>query len=456
MLSVTTLVPTWGFQAFRYLAGDFRRKLRAAELANRLVACPEATLPAAMGSPAATKAAYRFFAGGADQADAIRAAHRAHTLDRIRPLPRVLLLQDTTDLAYSTHPATTGLGALHHTGRGLLVHTTLAVTPDGVPLGVLDQHVWTRDPATRGRAVTRQQRPTAAKESQRWLDALTASHVDLPTAVETVTIADREADAYALFALPRPPHAHLLIRARHDRRLARGPARLWATVADTPAGTTARVVALPARPGQAARDAILTLRWRPVTLPPAARCHGGPVTLQALWAVEETPPPGATPVDWRLLTTLPIPAAAAAGTVLDLYTRRWLIERYHFVLKSGLREERLQLQDAAALIGALALYSVVAVRLLQLTLQARVTPECPATALFTPDEIAVLQATCGPPSVAPLTLRQAVRWTAQLGGFLARAGDGEPGPMTLWRGLRRVAAMVEGYRLAQQAHPPET
>jgi hypothetical protein len=456
-LPIADLATTWGGQELRYFhPGDCRLKWRAVAIVNGLLAQPEASLPAAMCSPAATKAAYRFFTNDAVTPQALRQAQADRTRDRLRPLRRAFLLQDTTELDYTTHTDTTGLGELAHpTRRGLLVHSTLALDADGVPLGLLDQQVWTRDPADHGKARTRRQRPQAAKESQRWLTALAASLETLPPTLETITIADREADLFAVFAAPRPAHAHLLIRATHPRVLVEETGTLWTVLDQTPPQGTV-TLQVPARPGQPAREATLTLRWRAVTIHPPHRGPGSGVPLTALWAREEAPPPGATPLDWRLLTTLPLADLPTACRYLDWYRFRWRIERFHFILKTGCRQERLQLEDADRLDRALALYSVVAVRLLQLTLLARTTPDAPATVAFSADECAVLQAHFAPATAPPLLLRQAVRWTAQLGGFLGRSGDGEPGPQTLWRGLRRLEAMVDGYRLATQRPPPET
>jgi transposase Tn5 family protein len=148
------------------------------------------------------------------------------------------------------------------------------------------------------------------------------------------------------------------------------------------------------------------------------------------------------------VTTLAVPDGATASRVVGYYARRWVIERWHYTLKSGLRVERLQLDDASSLQHALAVYGVVAWRLLWLTLLARVQPETPAAQLVAAAERTVLeQATGGPVATA----RQVVRAIARLGGFAGSPSEGEPGVKALWLGLRRLEAMVEGWRLAFQA-----
>ena len=138
------------------------------------------------------------------------------------------------------------------------------------------------------------------------------------------------------------------------------------------------------------------------------------------------------------------------------YTLRWLIERYHYILKSGCQVEHLQLETADALLRAQALYSIVAWRVLDLTYVGRTTPMAPCTVILSELEWQVLVAAVQPdtplPSTPP-TVQQAIRWLAQLGGFLGRKGDGAPGPKTIWRGVRRLHTMVQGYEIAQRLHP---
>jgi Transposase Tn5 dimerisation domain len=176
-----------------------------------------------------------------------------------------------------------------------------------------------------------------------------------------------------------------------------------------------------------------------------------PVT--AVLAEESSPPGGQEPIRWRLLTTLAVTTLADAKKLVLWYSRRWLIERYHYVLKSGCRVERLQLEDASRLRRALATYAVVAWRLLWLTCRARRDPEgaCDAATLGKSWRIlhrAVERSE--PPETAP-GLRVAVRQLARLGGFLGRTRDGEPGVTTLWRGLRRLDDLALGWNLAEQA-----
>jgi hypothetical protein len=441
--------------------GDRRRTRRLTQLLSDLAARPASSLPAACASPAATKAAYRFFADGAIAPTAIQAAHVAATAQRLQGVPTILALQDTTALDFTHHPAVVGVGPLAHPAHtGLWLHSVLAATPEGTPLGLLHQHHWARDPATVGKRHTRRQRPTAEKESQRWLDAQAATDAVLPPATQVITVADREADIYDLFAWPRPTNHELLIRATHNRRVAAEARYLWEAVRAAPVGEVVPV-AVGRRPDRAPREALLTLRWTPVTLlPPRNRPRREglvPVPLVALLAEEPVPPPGERPICWLLLTTLPIPTGEAALACVRTYARRWLVERYHYVLKSGCKIEERQLRTADRLARAVAVYAIVAWRLLWLTYLARTDPDLPCTVALTTLEWPVLYAAtqhAAPLPAHPPPLGQAVRWIAQLGGFLGRRGDGDPGPTVLWRGLRRLEDMTIGWHLAQTRPPP--
>jgi len=213
----------------------------------------------------------------------------------------------------------------------------------------------------------------------------------------------------------------------------------------------------PAQPRQGARPArtaTLVLRFRPVVLrPPQARAAEGlpEVTVWAVWATDVAPPPGVEePLDWLLLTTVAVPTAAAAQERQAWYACRWGIEVYHKVLKSGCAIERRQLEDRAPLERCLAVFSVIAWRLLATTMLARVTPDVPCTAVLEEDEWQALYCHAHrttQPSATPPTLSQAVRWIAQLGGFLGRKSDGPPGVTVLWRGFQRLIDLTSMYQV---------
>jgi hypothetical protein len=439
--------------------GDPRRTRRLVRLTAAVAAQPHASLAQACGDAASTKAAYRFFEGAEtsflDRPAAIRTAHCTATKQRVAAQAWVLAVQDTTSLDFTGHVAT-ALGPLETAGRsGLFVHSTLAVSLAGVPEGLLAQQVWARPPAPPGGRPPRRTRPIAAKESQKWLTALAESRQALPPGVTLVHVGDREADIYDLFcAAAARPDTELLIRAAQDRRVASERGTLWAQLDAQPVADT-RVVPLPRADDRPARPARLTLRWARVVLQPprhraAERLPALPV--DAVLVREEAAPPGEAPIEWLLLTTVPVTDVASAWERVTWYTYRWRVERYHFVLKSGCRIEQRHLETAARLACCLAVYAVVACWLLRLLYTARATPDAPVTTLLQLDEWALLwqarHPTASPPA-AP-TLRLLVREIAGLGGFLGRRADGEPGVRTLWQGLQRCFDLLTGYHLARQ------
>lgn len=438
--------------------GDARRVRRVQRLVMSLTERPTASIPEACGNWAETKAAYRFWGTVetlADLPERLRAGHTQATKAHLAGAGRILAVQDTTSLNWTHHPATSGLGpiATDTRARGLLVHSTLAVTTTGVPLGLLDQQVWAREATARGQKHQRRKRATAEKESQKWLDGVTAAQVDLPAGVELVHVGDAEADVYDLFVHAQAtPGAQFLIRAAQNRRTAAGRL-LWDALEAQPVADI-REIDLVRTPERRPRRARLALRWTRVTLQPPKHRPAGlePVTLDAVLVAEIDPPEGVAPVVWLLLTTVAVMTTADAWERVDWYTYRWRIERYHLVLKSGCRIEERQLHTAARLESCLAVYAVVAVRVLQLTERARETPDAPATGLLSPTEWRLLWLVRHPDQPLPTgvpTLREAVREIAQLGGFLARRRDGEPGVITVWRGLQRLHDFVQGFHLAQ-------
>ena len=449
-------VENWASQEFgAAVLGDARRTARLVELATVLARKPSASFPAAVDDMAQLKAAYRFFANPAIEPEAILAPHLQATYSRLQALPRVLAVQDTTYLDWTDHPHTRGLGPLvsaHH--QGLVVHSTLAFSPEHVPLGLLAQEVWARDPADYAQLPDPKTRPIDDKESHKWLTSLAAVGLGRTACPQTqfISVGDREADVYDLFLAERPTGVELLVRATQDRAVAEPERRLWAAVSAEPVSAELSVT-VPRHAQQPARTARLSLRWRSVRLkPPKHRRdeHLPGVTLWAVWAVELAPPAGVPPLDWFLLTSVPIQAAAEAVERLEWYSVRWGIEVWHKVLKSGCRVEQRQLETAERLRRSLSLFSVIAWRILYAVWLSRTLPAADCTILLAPDEWQALYCFIHQVAVAPAdppNLHQAVRWIAQLGGFPGRRHDGEPGATVLWRGFQRLADITQMYHV---------
>ena len=438
--------------------GDRRLNRRLERLVTALADKPAASVPHALSDWGQTKAAYRFWDNDRVADADIRDAHRQAALARLPDEGTVLAIQDTTGLNFSDHKAVRGLGYLSRRHRrGLWVHTLLAASGDGVPLGVVHQEIWARPPKRFGRARTRPPADRPQGES---------------------TLADRPARGRRPGHPPafcrggggsggrpvRPvrgptPGRRGPARARKPRRRLHGDARLLGEAAAAAPVLAALTVTLPRADDRPSRMATLALRAAVVTLERPSvhprRRFLKPVRLGVVLAEQTDASPGEAPLRWLLLTTRPVGTAEAAVQAVRWYSRRWLIERLHFVLKSGCRIEELQLETAARLQRALATYLIVAWRLLWLTYEARRGPEEPAATVLDATERQVLLRHFGlPPDGPPPSLREAVRLVARLGGFLNRRGDGEPGVKCLWRGWQELQAMVRGYRLGLQGSSP--
>jgi hypothetical protein len=457
------VIAPWVAREFAGLElGDKRLGRRAQILMTQISQQPSASIPQACGRWGDIKAAYRFFDNDAVKPEQLLQPHRQATVGRMQSHSIVLAVQDTTSLNYSTHPRTEGLGPISNNADktiGLFVHGTLALTVAGQPLGLLDVQVRSRDHRRFGssrNAYQRNHKAVAEKESQRWLDSLRACQQAAPLCPRTtlVNVADREGDLYELFeqALqPGEPPVHVLIRAQHNRKVQQSAEeKLWPHLAAQAAMATL-LVKVPRQPGQASRTARLTIRFGPVTLhAPTLKEHKLALQLWAVQAQEEQPPAGQKAMVWRLLTTLPVTNADEAVEKVQWYCQRWQIEVFHKVLKSGCQIEHRQLETAVRLRRILMMDLILAWRILLLSKVSRQNPEASATEWLLEKEWKVLSVHMKKQPVKnPPTLYQAVRWIGQLGGFIGRKSDGEPGPIVLWRGLLRLHDLVHAYDLLQ-------
>ncbi|MEB3213777.1 MAG: IS4 family transposase [Leptolyngbyaceae bacterium] len=432
-----------------------RHAKRLHKILSDLSEHPTESVPAATETASDSQSVYRFWSNPTVKAESILASHRDGVIRRSRAHEVVLAIQDTTDFSFATHPATEGLGFINQTKQqGIKVHSCFAVSGDGEPLGLLHQVHWSRA-QRKGKKGERRRKPIEEKESYRWLSTLQAAEQDKPDSVQLIHVGDREADIFELFAQPRADKSDLLIRAEHNRKVQHELGYLIPTLEQAPV-VGERTIELQRNPKRPAREAHLQVRAMQLTVEvpqhhPTSKPLS-PLSLNAILVEEPSPPDGSTPIRWMLLTTLAISTFAEVWQYVTWYSYRWLIERFHFTLKSGCRIEELQLRHRDRLLNALATYNIVAWRLMHLSYHARLHPEAPCDAVLEPHEWRLLRRKFEPKnrSKTPPTLRQAIRWIAQLGGFKARTRDGEPGLKTLWRGLSRFHHLLEGAQLVRQ------
>lgn len=435
--------------------GDARRTARLVQLARQLGERPEASLPQALEDGAALKAAYRFFDNAEVAHEKVLASHVVSSLKRMQGQEVILAVQDTTSIDYATHLATAGLGPTSaNGGHGLLCHGTLAFTPERLPLGVLSLRLWARDAAKPRQRMTRRSRAIEDKESHKWIESVqaVAALQERVPGTRCVSVGDRESDVFEFFTEAQALGVQVLVRAAWNRNVQGTEGQVFATLAAAPV-VAHKVLALPANAKRKARTAKLEIRACSLTLksPRNGLASGlSPIALWGVWAYEPHPPAGVEPLDWKLLTSVPVTSREEALERLDWYAARWGIEQWHKILKSGCRIEMRELESAGRLQRLLTVYAVIAWRILYATLLARLVPDMACTAILQNDEWEALYCrihrTPVPPATAP-PLRQAIRWIASLGGFLGRAGDGEPGSKTLWQGFQELIPMTEMYRI---------
>lgn len=455
---------------------DKRLSDRLVKIADSFANSPEKSINQACENWSQSKAAYRFFQNDSVSESEILDSHVAKTVERSKDFSTILAIQDTSYISYKDHNKTQGLGIIsarinskttNFQAHGLVMHTTFAVTTDGLPVGLLDQKISSRPRITeevmelkKGR---RGDSPIEEKESIRWLESFKKSNNQPELKdVKVITVCDREADMYDLFELASSSNALFLIRAAQDRVVNRESTysrktgeKLWSLMNGLDCEGKIEIN-IPAR-GKPARTAILEVRFGNFIMNPPAghiklKTQKLPnLKLTAVYVLEKSPPAGEEPMSWMLLTNLNVTNFEEAAEKVQCYCLRWRIEIFHKILKSGLKVEECRLGTADRLIRYLTVMSVIAWRLFFTTLIARTDHNLPCTSLLTEEEWKVLytkiKRTKSYPDTPP-TVREAVRWIAQLGGFLARKGDGEPGPITLWRGWKRLFDLTEGWNLA--------
>lgn len=451
--------------------GDQRRSQRIRKLAARMAESPSQSLRAACGGWGDAIAAFRLLHNPNVTPDKILDAHLQITRKRTEACDHVLFIDDTTELDYTSHKALSGVGRLDHSYRqGFYAHNHLLVDEDsGVALGLHGSKIWTRDPQAPKH--DNKDLPFEEKESFRWYEGYLQA-CDLAaekTRGTVVYVGDRESDIHELYvehARRREAGeavADLVIRTGRDRTLVdedvslfahlRNAPELGGLLLEIPTKTRRKKVTIPGKGKtsrmveRAARTAKLTIRAAAVELRGPYRKHGGklpPVKVNAVLVREENPPEGQEPIEWVLLTTLPVDKLEETWRVIQAYVRRWRIEEFHRILKSGCRVEHIQFREGHALLCAVALYMIVAWRILYLRDFSRAVPERPCTLFFSEAE---WRAACiikrKPVGTSPPSLQELVELVGEIGGHMGRKKDTPPGAQCLWRGLEKLRHYVE-------------
>ncbi len=447
----------WIEEEFQFVKlPNLSRKKRLLTLTRSFYAQPTDNIPTACGgikAKAQVKGAYRFFGDDRIKMKEILDSHYKNTIRRAEEHPVVLAVQDSTSLNYATHPTTKGLGSLSNKkGKvGLMLHDTLALTPDGLPLGLLDIQVWARDPKDHGKKKDRKSKSIEEKESYKWLKSFHAVEKLSNQAPKTtwVSVGDREADIYELFELANSSKTHLLSRSIQNRRT-KDEEKLWDSL-DKETALGEIIIQLPKSGKRRAREARLEIRTKQVDII-KPRKENESTVLWAILVSELNAPESEDPLCWKLLTTLEVHGFEQAHEKVKWYAARWGVEVYHRTLKSGCKVEDRQLGDTEKIKRCLAIDLVIAWRIYYLTMLGRETPDVGCEAFLEEAEWKALahykNDTTALPEKPP-TLWEAILLIAALGGFIHGKGK-VPGSQVIWRGLKRLHDMAVMFSILQR------
>ncbi len=451
----------------RELAGcsfaDERLNKRLRKLVAQLGSAMGQSIPLVCQDWANTKAAYRFFSNDRVSEAGILAGHFQSTRDRtVATDGPVLVLHDTTEFTYqrentdaigitkSINSGRDKAGRLRsHTVCGILMHSSLAVTTEGLPLGLAAVKFWTRKKFKGTNALKKKINPTRIpiekKESIRWLENVQQSTELLGDPGRCVHIGDRESDIYELFCAAQEAGTHFLIRTCVDRLAGDGDH----TVADEMEEVAVKGLhRIDVRDNHGDPDeAVLEIRYRKIrVLPPIGKQKRySALTLTVIHAEERGTPKNRKKIDWRLITDLPVGSRADAIEKLEWYALRWKIEVFHKILKSGCKAEESKLRTAQRLANLVSVFCILSWRIFWMTMLNRSSPDAPPTLALTATEIAVLDRLVNDkPQARRKTLSHYLTKIARLGGYLARANDPPPGNTVMWRGLSRLTDIALG------------
>lgn len=445
--------------------GDKRLNKRLSLIVERSETHPNLSIPAAMHGRAEMEAAYRFFANENVTPDKIQAPHYANTKQRIAEHAVCLLVQDTTELNLTRpNQQVQGTGPMSSNSQfGAFVHPLMAFEPNGIPVGLVWQKTWVRDAIATDvspdvKSKKRKETPIEEKESIRWVEGLRAAREVAEQCPETqcVLVCDSESDIYELFAESRATsHARsldILVRGCQDRAtsekgqhvldLVRATERRYtATVNVSSRKAKTQVETRKRQKDRPARTADVEVRACQITLCPPYRPDRKlvPVTVNVVLVEEVSPPVDQEPIQWMLITTLPIVTDDQVRVVVEYYCVRWGIEVYFKTLKSGCRVEERQFEFLNRELNALAVYMLIAWRVMLLCRMGRLCPDLDCEVVFETSEwqsVYMIVKKEDPPSTPP-QLNEIIRMIASLGGYVSRPKT-EPGTQTLWIGLQRM------------------
>jgi hypothetical protein len=437
--------------------GDKRRGQRLVTMINNISSQPGSSIPRQNKTWYDTKATYEFYGNEEITVEMLKDTLAAYGAAHLgTDTQKIFVAHDISIISYNNLSAQD----LGHTGnkkgKGILCYSSLAINDQGTPLALVYQHTWIR--TQMDKAKQRKQLPFEQKQSYNWHQGVSKVNESVAKELHKIHLADREADIFDFVALSRGPDTDLLIRATHNRGLVEG-GLLWNHVAQQPCAGVVKLD-IPDAKGRDTQRVEAEVRFTKVTIkrPKTSQCIHKEVEMMAIDVVQTSKKLSGQKelIHWKLLTTLEVNSVVEAVQCVKWYCYRWLIERFHFVLKSGVGIEKLKFEEAENLQKAVHVYSIAAIRVMQLVYQSRATPEVSCEMVLTKEQWVTLYMLIHKNSRVPAqppTLQQAVRWIGRLGGHLGRKQDGHPGLKTVWLGYQSLCEATKLYVIINHPSP---
>lgn len=446
--------------------GDKRLDKRTKLVLQTIVNKPNMSFSQQFQSAGELKACYRLFDSDLISPETILEPHFAKTTERIQACKVAVIASDTTSLNYTTRASNPDSGYISsNNAQGFLMHASLATTLDRQPLGVLSAKCWARSKEKPEKKIHRDYLPIEEKESYKWIESYAVANkiASLCPDTQIINVADREADLIELWedainALKTENAAHLVVRCNHNRAVI--PSQENDNVKLFEFGKKASIVGhcefdLKDRATHSViRKVKQTIRASSVCICPAYRSgvERRQVVLNLVFMEELDPPEGVEPIQWYLLTTLPIQNNEDVQKIIQAYLCRWDIEILFRTFKTGCKVEERSLRTADRLYPMFALFLIVAWRINVLSRISRIHPEVPCTVIFSEKEWKAAYTAIhksSPQHVGIPTLREMLIMVARLGGYLNRKNDPEPGAKVIWRGLEYLCIFMEALEIGQ-------
>jgi hypothetical protein len=429
--------------------GDKRLNKRLQNSIENFTRNAHKSILGAEGKRSDAKAFYRLLSNDRFDMNQIEGIATGMTLSRMSGT--VLLIQDTSDINLNGHKKTEGLGYCSEHVRGIKLHNCIAVSPEGIPFGLVSQYCETRPEAKSSLTKSEKAaRPITEKESYRWIETLRESTALIPEGVQFITICDREGDFYELYAEAKALEMDFIIRVTHDRCTDEDEKAITKIRQAKPLGTVTVNVPRDSRKGTPARQATMEVAScvvnivKPVSV--QDREIAPKLTINLVRITEINITDGHEPIEWILATNLPIGTVSETMTIVEYYIQRWKIERFHFVLKSGLGAEKIQQRTYERIKAVLFIYSVIALYILAVTYIGRVLPDTHCDALLSTDEWQILYRIIHKTKTSPTTpysMADAVKYLGQLGSYKRSPSDGPPGVKAIWNGMFKLFEYVD-------------